>query len=876
MTAPSAGAGLSPGPIARAVGVGAGPTFQPISDARGPDPVSTPSAVVDHGTTERGIHTPVPDVSRGLVGPITGATSATPSLFWENLSTGQRFIWLMDGTNVQQGASLSWVPTRWTMDASADLSGDGKPDLVWTNQSTGLRYVWYMDGTADIGGESLGSVPVDWSINAAADFNGDEKADLVWTNESTGQRYIWYLDGTTNTGGADLGIVPTHWRIVGAGDFNGDRKPDLVWTNENTGERYVWFMDGASNAGGVSLGTVAPHWEIVGTTDLTRDGHADLLWQNTNTGLRYVWFMRRTTNTGGVELGTNSPEWSIGAVSSTPTTEPVASVEVIPASASLEARERVQLTARTMDAAGNELQRRQVGWATSDPSVAMVTPGGEVTGMASGRATITATSEGRTGTATITVTSDCLRPVLGVGEALLVDPESSRSCVDLGQSPGDYSLVFLDGRVVQRERDGGRLAWYDPDSLQVTVRTPDDAASSAGAVAFVQPEAAAPRATDVLQEGLGADSDSDLYAVFRREDPLELGEVFTFSREYVVAAVRGRIVVGVPTELEAPSPAWIDLFEAAADSVQSTADPVWDAMGFGKAVSIPGTGQLLILARDDISLGAAAPFICQPEGNSGLVSWAHGFTSEAWSTGPDAWSIFYTVLLHEMGHLLHLSRQCAADATRSGTHTWAVEGMANLMEAEVLRAHLDVPPRSNVPWRSGATNEYLMEALVSEAWGPGRFVAGYSQSAGFLRYVANRLVRSGVLPQERAVLAVGDAVQRGFFERDPASKYSLAELLEQIEPGLTPERALLHWVASDVLDDRLPFPDFQNPTFYDVSTFTHREYGWRPDAQIRTSGEVGLTKLPGSVGWVHLREVRGYWLIESPTPHFEWMLVRER
>jgi hypothetical protein len=52
------------------------------------------------------------------------------------------------------------------------------------------------------------------------------------------------------------------------------------------------------------------------------------------------------------------------------------------------------LTATTYDAAGNVLLGRVVTWSSSNPSAATVTAAGRVTGVAGGRATITATSEG--------------------------------------------------------------------------------------------------------------------------------------------------------------------------------------------------------------------------------------------------------------------------------------------------------------------------------------------------------------------------------------------------------------------------------------------------------------------------------------------------
>jgi len=86
-------------------------------------------------------------------------------------------------------------------------------------------------------------------------------------------------------------------------------------------------------------------------------------------------------------------------------TAPVASVTVSPASASLLVGATQQLTATLKDANGNTLTGRSVTWTSSAPLVAPVSGSGLVSALAAGLATITATSEGKSGTAALTVTA---------------------------------------------------------------------------------------------------------------------------------------------------------------------------------------------------------------------------------------------------------------------------------------------------------------------------------------------------------------------------------------------------------------------------------------------------------------------------------------
>jgi len=83
---------------------------------------------------------------------------------------------------------------------------------------------------------------------------------------------------------------------------------------------------------------------------------------------------------------------------------PVASVIVTRAIASLVVGATLQLTATPKDAFGNPLSGRAVTWSSNVSGVATVSGTGLVTGLGIGGVTITATSEGQSGSAAVTVT----------------------------------------------------------------------------------------------------------------------------------------------------------------------------------------------------------------------------------------------------------------------------------------------------------------------------------------------------------------------------------------------------------------------------------------------------------------------------------------
>ncbi|MEO6210820.1 MAG: Ig-like domain-containing protein, partial [Gemmatimonadaceae bacterium] len=120
----------------------------------------------------------------------------------------------------------------------------------------------------------------------------------------------------------------------------------------------------------------------------------------------------------------------------TVTRVPVASVTIAPPLDTLIVGQAVQLTATTKDGSGNTLTGRTIVWDGSDDNVASVSSNGRVTAIAPGTLTVTATSEGKTGTATIVVLAV---PVASV----TISPTSASVLV--GSSTAPFTAVAKDG-----------------------------------------------------------------------------------------------------------------------------------------------------------------------------------------------------------------------------------------------------------------------------------------------------------------------------------------------------------------------------------------------------------------------------------------------
>ena len=96
----------------------------------------------------------------------------------------------------------------------ADFNADGKSDIVFENSVTGERGIWLMNGTTPYDYVILPTLPVEWQFKTAADFNGDAKPDIVFENSATAQVGIWTMTGTNPTGWVALPTVTTDWQIV--------------------------------------------------------------------------------------------------------------------------------------------------------------------------------------------------------------------------------------------------------------------------------------------------------------------------------------------------------------------------------------------------------------------------------------------------------------------------------------------------------------------------------------------------------------------------------------------------------------------------------------------------------------------------------------
>src|SRR5258706_959009 len=145
---------------------------------------------------------------------------------------------------------------------------------------------------------------------------------------------------------------------------------------------------------------------------------------------------------------------------------PVASVRVSPSSHNPHVTRNAQLTATLPDAAGNSLSGRLITWSSTAPSVASVSASGMVSAVAVGSPTITATSEGQSGTASVNV---ALVPVATVtvtpGSAGLRPGASMQFAAAMKDSAGNV----LTGRALAWSSDAPSVATGSANGMATAV-----------------------------------------------------------------------------------------------------------------------------------------------------------------------------------------------------------------------------------------------------------------------------------------------------------------------------------------------------------------------------------------------------------------------
>ena len=276
--------------------------------------------------------------------------------------------------------------------SKVDLTADAPPG-TYVARNACLSFhakVWDRSNTPVY----LPNQPVDWhtatvpltfdntSINAPTQVTYNSSQAVLVCGKYDGFGSFWVTsDGVTGTPGTwyiDVGSPVQSMTIVG---------PTRMHDNQSSAQLDAWALDQWGT--GKSLTTKAV-WSSSDPTVISLSQVSGVEWATQH---------KVGTATISATVYGKTAQLVIKVLG-------VASVEVAPTSATIHEGTTTTLTATPRDAEGGAFTGKTVSWTTSDAAVATVSSAGVVSGVHWGQATISASVDGFTGSATITVVAD--------------------------------------------------------------------------------------------------------------------------------------------------------------------------------------------------------------------------------------------------------------------------------------------------------------------------------------------------------------------------------------------------------------------------------------------------------------------------------------
>lgn len=503
--------------------------------------------VVACGGSVTGTDVAKPDVAEVIVAPLTATVVVGSTLPLQaslrdaagQLVDGPAVVWTVQDTTIATVSSTGVVTGRAVGSTQVAASANGRSGLASltvlpvpvATVSVSPAHVDLTPGsrasltavTADAAGRSLDGRTVLWASSNAAVATVDAAgvisavapgtATISATSEGvSGSASVSVAvpaiatvtlqpRGATVQRGATLQLSSTITDVSGAQVTN---RP-LTWTSSNPGvavvsatglvtgvasgaASVVASLDGKADTASISVVavpvgsvTVQPSTANLGvgqSTTLTatvKDANGAVVtdrpvtWTSSNTLVATVTQAGVVKGLGaGTAIISATSEGSTGSATIT-VSATVASISLQPTSITLQRNTSAVITPTIKDAAGNVLAGRAITWTSSDTTVARVSGNGTVTGVRIGAATVTATSEGKSASAAVSVTT-------GSVDHIVITPASisglrAGHSAQLSAAAVDANGDVISGATFTWRSNNTNVAIVSTSGLVIGVRT---------------------------------------------------------------------------------------------------------------------------------------------------------------------------------------------------------------------------------------------------------------------------------------------------------------------------------------------------------------------------------------------------------------------
>lgn len=478
-----------------------------------------------------------------------------------------------------------------------------------------------------------------------------------------------------------------------------------------------------------------------------------------------------TVNANGVISGINAgtaridarAEGILGSATVTVIQVPVGSVTVTLSPPTMLVGQTGQATAAIKDAQGNSLSGRTATWASSDPNVASITGAGAITSKASGVVQITASSEGKSGSAQLTVTApqpSCSAPLLtlGVGEIRTLAPsEKSAFCLTAGTS-SEYVMIPFNNSPVAASTVSLRVSGTNTSAPSAVVGHNQLSALLSRSMFTTAPQAQSgelefrereyreltPILTALRTSNLrasrqilpafitGVPATPAVGAVFPMNASLS-GSLCSAKQLHGARVITVLPHVIVMSDTQSPTGGYTDAeMTAFGSSFEGVGYPL-DTLNFGRPTDVDQNGRIVIFFTPGVNLipGAPGAFVAGLFGQRDLFSAAS-------CAGSNEGEMFYmpvpdpnkvingsyadksflattvvATLAHEFQHLINASRRIYVNNASAFEEVWLNEGLSHIAEELLYYQSTGNSPRRNIGLSTVQSSQSQLDAFIA-------------------------------------------------------------------------------------------------------------------------------------------------------------------